>query len=568
MAAPLATEKVLRAVLQSLQRGGVISSGSDVSKLEQVPNNATDQDISDILDTITFGGVSTATDVVRGEEDVNVFIDSDDDDNPAVTRRYFRVAQDQSDPPVTDADNELMLVTKTNDATAGLVSEIIVGPRPALAGASDYPASIQLGSTGTGYYGDLQGGPSSVAGTHTGIRMASGDYVGLQSDTAITITDEDGSNIRGGWEQLTSAVKFHVGDFTSTPPESFLIERNVLAGPIYTYTLRPSDDAGAGVKRIYMRGSNAGNDYRSFYCIGGKSGETWGDPSNLGNATLAVVGDANSTTASAAYFYDRKNNRTSFSPAVAIQCNTAAGGNFYYLRIFDSLGGGVFNVDSTGGVNADGAYSAAGGDVAELVVADQEYDPGTVLCLHAGSFTKTSQIGQTNVAGVVATKPGVVLGRANDYDRSREFQLRVLSRPGQTDVLRVRGYVADQVGQYISTSSNRFVKILKVVDHDGEVELFLQERVVVYEGMHCFGGITKQQNLNRMAITGIVPVMCSTARGDIEGNGEFLVSGPDGCAVVDSDPKPGTIIGKAKGSLVQAGETVVKGKVEVLVNLQ
>jgi hypothetical protein len=167
----------------------------------------------------------------------------------------------------------------------------------------------------------------------------------------------------------------------------------------------------------------------------------------------------------------------------------------------------------------------------------------------------------------VATEPGVVLGADNDYDRSREFQLCIVTPPGQTDVLTIRGEIEDPMGQYICVGNRHFVKIVKTVVRDDYVDLMLQERIVVYEGMHCYGGITKQQNINRMAVTGIVPVLCSTAGGDILGNGEFLVSGPDGHAVVSQNPKPGTIIGKAKGTLKGNG-TTVKGLVEALVNLQ
>jgi len=569
MASPLATEKVLRGVLQSLQRGGVISSGSDVSKLEQIPNNATDQDISDILDTITFGGVSAATDVIRGDGDVNVFVDANNDDSPLVTQRYFRVAEDQSDPPVTDAGNELATISQRADGPTFRTAELIVGPRTSLAGAK-YNGSIKLGTDSSDHFGGLLGGFTAVGNALPGVRLDSPTSVGVQADTNVQVTDQAGTSLRGGWSDMTSATRFHVGDYLATPnPESLAIERNSLGAGVYTYTIRPTHD-GSSVRRLYIRGSNAASSYYSQTIVGGKAGETWGDPSNLGNATFAAVGDDANTNASCAYFYDRKSSRSPGTAAVVMQCNTAAGGGFYYLRVLDSAGGGVFNIDSNGNANLDSgkSYQTAGADVAELVVADAEYDPGTVLCLQQGQFTKSTDVGQTSVAGVVATQPGVVLGTANDYDRSREFQLRVQTdNLGQTDCLKVRGDVADSVGQYIRTHRNHFVKIVRVVDHQDSADLYLQERIVVYEGMHCFGGITKQNNLNRMAITGIVPVMCSTAQGDIQGNGEFLVSGPDGCAVVDYEPKPGTIIGKAKGTLLGEGKTV-KGLVEALVNLQ
>ncbi|KKN52889.1 hypothetical protein LCGC14_0607950 [marine sediment metagenome] len=490
MASPLATEKVLRGILQSLQRAGVISSGSDVAKLESIPNNATDADISAILDTVVFGGVAASTDVVRSDEDVNIFIDANNNDGTGV-QRFFRVSEDQSDPPVTDADNELMSVSRRVDG-ALTSAQLIVGPRNAIAAGAERRASIKLGANGTKYYGTLWGGPTAVGSGLLGIRISSDERVSLQADTNIQITDEAGSNLRGGWSDMTSATRFHVGDFLATPePESMTIEQNLVSGtPMYTF--RPSHD-GSSVRRVYFRGSNAASDYRSFWSFGGKAGETYGDPSNFNIPTFMVVGDDSSTTANAAYIYDRKNNRAAGSEIFTIKANTAAGPTFNYFRIRTSLNVGVFSVKGDGSVNSPAGYTTGAADVAEVITADAKYDPGTVLAIQGGSFTATTEYQQTNVAGVVATKPGLLLGNKKEH------------YPTDATIL---------------------------------------------------------------SICGFVPVLCSTERGNILGNGEFLVSGPDGCAVVDQNPKPGTIIGKAKGTLVSDDAGPVRGMVEVLVNLQ
>lgn len=489
MSIPLAQEKVLRGTLQALQRGGLISSGADVAKLENIPNNASDADISAILDTIVFGGVASATDTVRGDEDVNIFVDADNNDGP-ITPRYFRVAQDQSDPPVTNYNNELLTVTKLLWDAATHVTDLVVGPRTSIT-ASDTRARIRVGSNATEHYGNVIGGADAV-NSSAGLLVASRLGLGLGSDTHIIASDEDSSFVRGGWNSPKTVTEFHVGDFKAATPESLVIEQETISGnPVYT--VRPTFD-GAQVRAVYFRGSNPASGYRSTYCFGGKAGEAWSNLGNFANPTLSVIGDSNSSSSNSMYVYDYKTTRDSSSEVFTIESTATTGGVFFYFRIIDNAGAGVFNIDSNGNANlgVGGVYQSTGADVAERVRTDVKYDPGTVLAIENGMFVKTSSIGQANVAGVVATAPGVLLG-------STKY-------PGKTS--------------------------------------------------------------NRMAIAGIVPVLCSTTQGDILGNGEFLVSGPDGHAVVSKNPAPGTIIGKAKGKLLSSGSTPVKGSVEALVNLQ
>jgi hypothetical protein len=78
----------------------------------------------------------------------------------------------------------------------------------------------------------------------------------------------------------------------------------------------------------------------------------------------------------------------------------------------------VFRADASGAVYADGAFYGAGffsgfADVAEWVLASEPGEPGDVLELdaaHPGSYRLTQTPCSSDVAGVVSTEPGVVLG--------------------------------------------------------------------------------------------------------------------------------------------------------------
>jgi len=58
-----------------------------------------------------------------------------------------------------------------------------------------------------------------------------------------------------------------------------------------------------------------------------------------------------------------------------------------------------------------------------------------------------------------------------------------------------------------------------------------------------------------VARSGMVPVKFSTEFGGVDGNGEMLCSGPDGhCVRAPQFPEPGTVVGKAMGTLHRAAD--------------
>lgn len=481
MASPLATEKIVRAALQALQRGGFLSSSADVAALESVPNNASDADISAILDTISFGGVPAATSVIRSDEDVDVFIDADDDDEPFLgPLRYFRVSANQADPPTTDPDNELFTVSQGSTSVTQETSVAVFGPRLALA-TGNHPAVLNIGTSASVHYGSIIGAAGEVVGGDDGLSIRARGEMDLRTDTDVRYGDLLGNNLRGGWDGLGSTSSFNVGDYTT--PDSLSIETTPYGGGNY-FTIRPTATDPGG-RRLYIHGSNPASDYRMQMLVGGKYGETWGDPNNFGNAYLSVVGDDNSTTANAMFVFDRKTNRSSGTDVVTIKSSTSATTTYYLLSAFVNTNP-VFRVDGSGNITIDGAVSSPATDMAEWVVADKDYPAGTVLVMRGGVCTASDSYDDPAVVGAVSTKPAALYGRAVDP----------FSVP--------------------------------------------------------------------LAFLGQVPVMCSNKRGIIEGNGELLVSGPNGCAVLaPENPKPGTIIGKAIGTMKG-----VKGLVNTLVNLQ
>lgn len=570
MAAPLATEKVLRGILQSFVRGGIVASDSDVAILEAIPNNATDADISDILDTVTYGSGATggtATNLLS-DTDVEVFVDVDDNNASGNSPNHFRISQNQADIPVTLQANELATIADRVLNIYDKYPTLIIGARTALC-TSNQGAVLSLGSSTSDYYGQLVAVPGEVSAGQDGLSIRSSEYLDFRCDNYIMVGDVGANYIRGGWDSPASYARLHVGDFTTSPPDSLAIEAEDTGAGFPDFTIRPTY-SGTGMRRIFIRGSNVASSYRSSTVIGGKGSEAWSDAPATGAPSLHVIGDDDSTTASALYVYDRKTGRTAWSSSVTIETKTATPANFYYFRILDSAGAGVFNINSNGDANlaSGGSYLNAGADVAELVTGDASYEPGTVLALQQGLFTRTQDYGQPNVAGVVATQPGVVLGHHPGFDTGSAFPLQVTSEAGVVRQLIVAGDVADRLGTHLMVPGPEFVEVEAAHQQGGVCCIDLCADVLLHEDTLVHGGVVRTPNLNRLAICGIVPVLCSTECGDILGNGETLVSGPDGTAVVDPDPKPGTIIGKAKGRLVQDGDTVVKGLVEALVNLQ
>ncbi len=96
--------------------------------------------------------------------------------------------------------------------------------------------------------------------------------------------------------------------------------------------------------------------------------------------------------------------------------NGAGGGN---LLQASSAGLPRFRVTSSGAVQADGAYTSPAADVAEFIDTDETLTPGDVVEIDpsgTGRFRRTTMASARTVAGVVTTKPGVLLRSSSERD--------------------------------------------------------------------------------------------------------------------------------------------------------
>jgi hypothetical protein len=86
-----------------------------------------------------------------------------------------------------------------------------------------------------------------------------------------------------------------------------------------------------------------------------------------------------------------------------------------------------FYVSSTGSVFADGPYSGAGADFAEMLPARDGLEPGDVLVIgEDGQLTRSSLPHQESVVGVYSTKPGFLGGAGDDADLIGKIPLAII----------------------------------------------------------------------------------------------------------------------------------------------
>jgi hypothetical protein len=170
-----------------------------------------------------------------------------------------------------------------------------------------------------------------------------------------------------------------------------------------------------------------------------------------------------------------------------------------------------FRVDVSGAVFADGVYGGPA-DFAEMMRAEggaSSVEPGDVLVLDArGGVARSSQARSPRVAGIYSTRPGF-LGSEREWDLPAEA-----GASGERTTLGI----ADMARLY--------------------------DEVPV-------------------AVIGIVPAKVSAEAGAIQPGDLLVTSSTPGHAMRTSDPAPGTVVGKALGTL-EAGT----GTIRVLVTLQ
>ena len=558
-----ATERIVRAILRSFVHAGIIPSYNDTAKIEAIPNNYNDAQIDAVLSTIAFGTVTSGTDVISGTGDVNVFVDSDDNDTALGFVRYFRVAQNQAAPPVTVAVNEMLTVGRDIFSMTSQGTTLTVGPRASLGGV--HSARVNIGTNGTAPFGSMYAGATLVNGD-PGLMIKGFDALGLQAKE-IRVYDPTGASVRGGWSDIATTSTFNFGNFVTG--DTLAVQAVSSAGPEYEdYVFRTQRSVGSYNKRVIFRSST--DPYATCVIVGGHETEAYSLPGTIGSATFAAIGHTLSNSANVAYVYDRNTTRTADTTVLTVKSATpAAFSNYNLIRCYVEAVP-IFRVTSQGVVNCIGSFTAGSGDVAELFPSDRDYVPGTVMVVTAGKCTASTSRAQSAVVGVVSSKPGVEIGQNNVYDTSRVFPLPVMPYTADTQTIEVNGsYTLDMLGTHVWVGRGSFVKITAISESQNVVTLYLEEPVS--PGASLEAGIVQADHYVSLAVCGFVPVRCSTEYGDIAGNGDLLVSGPNGYAVL-ADPVAtltGTILGKAFSPLRAVTDDVVEfGIVNVLVALQ
>ncbi len=171
----------------------------------------------------------------------------------------------------------------------------------------------------------------------------------------------------------------------------------------------------------------------------------------------------------------------------------------------------VFRVDGEGNVYARGSFRPAAMDLAEYFPVSESVEPGDLLVIDAegeGELKRSAAAADSAVVGIVSSVPGVLLGHG--FDRILEAD----------DELAARYELARRTGDTETA------------------EVTWQALIERFEQTHA-----------AVAMTGTVPLKVDAAYGAIR-PGDMLVSSPNpGHAMRAHDPRPGTIIGKALGSL-------------------
>lgn len=106
-------------------------------------------------------------------------------------------------------------------------------------------------------------------------------------------------------------------------------------------------------------------------------------------------------------------NATNTSTVLQI-ANNGAG---HLVEASTTGGGAVFRVTSAGNVQADGAFTSPAADLAEFIDAVDEVGPADVVEIdpvHEGQFRLARAANSSAVAGVLATKPGVLLNSRDE----------------------------------------------------------------------------------------------------------------------------------------------------------
>jgi hypothetical protein len=502
MASPLATEKIVRAILKTLVKGGYLAN---YSTLETIPVNASDAAIDNVVNLLIFGAIpitGVSTPDIISDTDVTAWCDADL--TTGNHTNYFRVG--------TRGTTTAMLTKHTECATVGRSyvgfgpisssTSLTVGPRIGLLDNTDttgYSGIINLGgyfSGSTYYYGTVIGGSDALlvdrgAGTG-GFSINTRANAELRASSYITVMDSISSAVRGGFYGLdTNAAALFVGEYPTTVANNALLLRKVTGTRHFEAHLNTA----LGSTILFVNSSNT-TSYSACMAVAGVDGVPQRDPASHSYPALSVFGTDLGDTTVGLFKATQGGGGVYNGNIVRVIQNSIghAGFNFIWCGNYTGPGidqyTGVFRVNGAGAVWGGGAYTTPYADLAEWMLTDAPHDPGSVLVMRNGIAVLSDEYEAAGVVGVVSSQPGLVMN-----------------------------------------------------------------------GM-CEG----KENHCRIAESGMVPVFFSTEFGDVEGNGELLCAGPGGYAVrAPEHPRPGSIVGKAMSAMSSYQGDAVCGVIQMLV---
>ncbi len=469
---------------------------------------------------------------------------------------------------------------------------------------SDSWGTVSGGADNTtdGRYAMVPGGLSNQAGgTYS---FAAGHNAKVRNPTQSGTAEGD----QGTFVWADAAL----ADFTSTGPNQFLIRANSgvgigtnapqadlhvngdsLLGLLMITPDEPAsgddseillgeDDDGTfgmtitydgGVNQLLIGGKSGATVFGPWLKINRNSGTIWAESSGAGTGGPALR--ANNTNLSGIGIFSTTNS----TDANLVLTNSGTGN---LMKGFSDGGSNLrFKITGTGTVTADGTITGGGADFAEMVrvsTGAQSVEPGDVMVIdrnHPRSLLKSTAARSTLVAGVYATNPGF-LGSEHDWD---QLERELVGSGATTSVGQA---TADRQGEEYPTEPTESRRFAKSIDEDPRSEL--QEVDASGQSIADDAGDAVAQDasasvssppglstlqIGRMidevpvAVVGIVPCKVSAENGPIRPGDLLVTSTIPGCAMRDENPKAGTIVGKALGSL--SADT---GVIKVLVTVQ
>jgi hypothetical protein len=594
MRIPFVTEKVTDMIIRSMRASGLLADDASADVIRAVENDATEAELDNLAAGLNFGslggGGGGSSSAIVGNQDVDVYIDADNLPSTPHTN-YFRITQKQSTSPTTDPLNELMTLSTPNAVTGSRDvdgPELIVGPRTTLSPASGLYSALRIGTSTTDHYFNLTAGPLAIDGTDPGFSLqtgaSDGSSIELRAREEIQIRNLAGS-LYGGWDNLSTVplgAHFHIGDYKNEASIVFETLADDISGPsIKHFQLRTTKSTAE--RKLYLRGSEVStNDSAIRVAIGGKEGETWGDPGGAHQDTTALIvsPQLGSDNRASLRLLHRSASLLANQEIFTIESDDALGLSTFMMRITRNANP-IFQVDEAGNVEIDGAVSSPATDVAEWVQVEglaSIYEHGTVVVVSSnGKMEKSTMVADTKVIGVTVDPsfPAVLMGKDNGFDESATTDLGKV--PTKTGSLTELVFSEDVTASFSGVSHLKVGSDIVSIDSpvydaakDATTVTFTGGQTVVryHQGTSITKGLVPTTDKLAMTVCGIVPVRAITTNGTIS-PGVLLVSAGDGRATgAGGSPAPGTILGKALGTLTDDSSGQVTGTVKALVNLQ